>query len=136
MRQLSIRTARHEHGVRSDAEWAAKQQAFMARSVAAGLSEATELFDVDAPVVAFIHTGCWSAECPCGNGLRVEPEWRIARCFACGAVYRHVVLPTADERLNIEHVLRARPHRQHMNWLPGETCLALALENAQHAVRW
>lgn len=32
-------------------------------------------------------------KCPCGNYPAVDPEWRLACCYACGLIYDDVTIP-------------------------------------------
>lgn len=68
----------------------------------------------------------------CGNCPSVSPDWRVALCWDCGAVYEQ--LEISAEFAAIERLLVARPEVATRNWLPGETIADLARENAEHSI--
>lgn len=78
------------------------------------------------PVLAFISANKWVAQCACGAGNAVNPEWSMTCCFGCGAVHTTVVVPR--EWREIERLLMRRaPLQRH--WMPGETVADLIGEN-------
>ncbi len=79
----------------------------------------------------FVAGGMWQLRCGCGNCPSVSPEWGVARCWDCGAVYEGIVIPRAAA---IERVLLRRPVLSTRNWAPGETVADLERENAEHGV--
>lgn len=87
-------------------------------------------------VFAYVTGGMWQVPCACGNRPSVSPEWKIARCFDCGFVYReHVIaLPSSHEVSEIERLLVLRPHLATRNWLPTETVADLRAENAAFGI--
>jgi hypothetical protein len=86
----------------------------------------------DATVLPRIEHGRWCALCPaCAQTMAVSPEWRLALCFACGAEYASLELPS-DWR-GIESALLAR-EVVNRNWLPGESVADLATENETYGV--
>lgn len=80
---------------------------------------------------AYVNHGRWLVQCSCGNGAFTHPEWRVACCAECGAVFRGVVFP--ENRAEIEAVLLKRPMRKSHNW-DGEPLLALKAENVLHGI--
>lgn len=86
---------------------------------------------VSADVWARVNHGRWLADCQrCGQGMFTHPEWRIACCAECGAVYRGVVFPEAIA--DITRLLLQRPRRDTQNWEPGESLTRLRFENLLH----
>jgi len=80
---------------------------------------------------AFVSGGCWVCLCPCGNAPAVDPEWRLAACFECGAIYHGIDVP--KEWRNMERVLVARPKMAHRNAVaPPESVDSLVAENEAH----
>lgn len=80
-----------------------------------------------------VAQGAWQIECAtgCGNFPSVSPEWGIALCYDCGAVYEDIMIPEAAE---IERLLVRRQRLANRNWLPGETVADLARGNAAHGL--
>lgn len=66
-----------------------------------------------------VEGGKWLVPCACGNYPSVHPDWQLACCFECGAVYEGLVLPA--EASAIEQALLERPHPALRAWRPGET---------------
>lgn len=85
---------------------------------------------VGEPKRAIVTGGFWKLLCDCGNAPSVEPSWKLACCFECGAMYEDVVIP--DEWREIEATLLARPLMATRNWLPGETVDELLSETSEH----
>jgi hypothetical protein len=71
----------------------------------------------------------WQLICPCGNTPLYDPEWQLACCFSCGAIYRQA--PPDDWR-EIEAVMVKRHHIDHRHMLPGQTVEELRQENRDH----
>lgn len=79
---------------------------------------------------ARINHGRWLADClSCGQGMFTRPDWRIACCGECGAVYNGVIFPPRLDEIVL--VLLARPDRRNHNW-DGESVWKLKLENRLH----
>lgn len=79
---------------------------------------------------ARINHGRFLADClSCGSGMFTRPDWRLACCAECGAVYNGVIFP---ERIAaIVLLLLARPRRENQNW-ERESVWKLTLENRLH----
>jgi len=77
----------------------------------------------------YVAMGKWVLRCACGNAPSVHPEWHVARCFECGAVYEHVTMPA--QAREIERVLIERPMKNR-GWLPTETLDELQADNERH----
>lgn len=121
----------HQHNVPTRAAYAARQAAF----IQAGRVRYPRLtwrdpVTVDDPIPAVISGGFWIVHCPCGNGPAADPEWRLACCFECGAMYTSVVVPAAWR--GIESALLERSEMATRNWLPGETVGDLQRETLAH----
>lgn len=65
----------------------------------------------------FVSGGMWQVRCAtpgCGNAPMVSPEWRVALCWDCGAVYEGLAIPA--DAAEIERVLVLRQHLGWRNW--------------------
>jgi|TARA_Y100000310_G_scaffold98201_1_gene95919 hypothetical protein len=71
----------------------------------------------------------WQIVCICGNYPLYDPEWQLACCYSCGAIYEQA---PPEEWREIERVLVARPKLGMRHWLPGETLADLVAENLAH----
>lgn len=126
--QTVILSPREYHNARSLAELRRKHQAFLSRKRRAGHRVAHHVMPM--PVVARIDHGSWVADCPCGAGMAVEPDWGVALCFGCGAEHS-ITLPEASDRETLEALLLARPHMKNRNWHPSESLTSIRNENTQ-----
>ncbi len=79
--------------------------------------------------LAFVSDGRWVVDCLCGNGPSASPEWGVAICCECGALYR----PTFPaDAATAETTLLARPWPQQRHYQPDRQTLAdLQHENAR-----
>ena len=84
------------------------------------------------PRDVYVTFGKWLIRCVCGNAPSVSPEWRLACCLECGAVFESLSIP--DDYQAIESMLLARPALVNQAWLQPETVDDLAAENAAHGV--
>lgn len=124
----------HAHEVRSDAEYATKQAATIAHNATVHPSRTWQMpWEADQEttrqVVPFINHGRWVVMCLCMNASSYSPEWQVARCFECGAVYR--VAPPEHSQA-AEKILMRRPKMSNRNWVPYETLDELRAENLEH----
>ncbi|MDP3717086.1 MAG: hypothetical protein Q8T13_04870 [Acidobacteriota bacterium] len=131
-----IRGASRLHNVKTPEELAAKHEAEIRARADLGLLDVAIPFVASTLVHARVDGGEWLIDCECGAGNAVEPGWPEARCFACGAVHTVVAIPDEETRLNIEHVLSCRPLARNRWWRHGEDLVGLAIENAEHGVRF
>ena len=67
--------------------------------------------------------------CACGNYPAYDPEWQLACCFTCGAIYRQA---PPDGWTEIERVLLSRPLQNTRHMLVGQTLDELRAENREH----
>lgn len=81
--------------------------------------------------IAWAAGGKWIVTCICGDAPIASPEWDIARCLACGAVYRNILWP--EDREALENVLCVRPSFQR-TWRPPQTLDDLRAENAERGL--
>lgn len=82
---------------------------------------------------AKVNHGRWLVDCPaCGSGAFTHPEWRLACCANCGAVYRGVNFPEQIEE--VTRLLLERPRRETQNWVAGEALWKLRFENRVHGL--
>lgn len=85
----------------------------------------------DERVPARVNHGRWLTDCQaCYEGVLTHPEWKIACCGNCGAVYRDVIFP--PDIAEITRILLERPKRETQNWEPGESIAKLKFENILH----
>lgn len=129
----TLMTPLHVHGVRTEADYRALQSQFIARGrqVRPALQWRDPWVCADQPDV-FVAGGKWLVACACGNAPSVSPEWRLALCFECGAIYEGVTMP--PDAAAIEAVLSRRPHPINRAWRRPETVEDLQRENAAHGV--
>jgi hypothetical protein len=123
-----IGTARQAHGAISPADYRQRQAVFIARNE---LKRPDLRFgqphDDASALVARISGGWWIVDCgSCGNCPSTDPDWAIACCFECGAVYVGVIFP--DNRIELEAALLVRPMK-YRHWAPPETVENLQAEN-------
>lgn len=109
-------------GARTPEQFRRRAQAITAR---------TKVEHEDGVFIARVEHGRWLADCPCGSGVAVHPEWPNAGCLECGRWWP-VVLPS-DWKV-IEDVLIARPQALNRGWLIGETVEKLEAENEQRGL--
>jgi hypothetical protein len=126
-------TARENHGVKSVGDYLEKHAAFMAKLARRGarflVHKAVE------PIAARIDANRWLVDCSCGNCCATDPDWGIACCYACGAVYLTVTFPAVDDREQLEAVLVERTNLMDRAWAPGETLVGLVAENVSIEAR-
>lgn len=91
------------------------------------LGQRVQVHASKAPVQARVDAGTWLIDCECGSGNAVDPEDKVALCFACGAVHENVEFP--DDVKGIERLLLARPAQWRRGWRPGESSRDLLREN-------
>lgn len=132
--KFSIATARDQHLVKSEAELRAKHAKSIAKMIDRGV-RGIRVHESSLPKAARVNHGNWIFDCECGAGVAADPGYSAGYCFGCGAIHTNVVMPAEEERLNIEHVLLARPRTANRNWHPGETLIELLADNGQIGAR-
>ena len=121
----------HAHGVRTPEEYLAKQRQHLQElRIARSAQGFRDPWIAIARPAAFISGGRWVLMCACGNAPSVDPDWLLAACFECGAIYHAFELPA--ERTTIERLLLERPQMRNRNWRAPETVEDLAAENEEH----
>lgn len=135
MPHLSVMlTPLHIHNVRTPDEYRRAQlETLMSLkrshpSLFAGISVFLSL----AKPTVFVSGGKWVVRCLCGNAPSVDPEWRMALCFECGAQYEGLDIP--EEHREIAALLLRRPNVSNRHWSPPETVADLEAENRAHGV--
>lgn len=89
---------------------------------------------------ARIEHGRWLVDCvACSTvtspqAAMAHPDWRLACCGECGAVYDKVQFPMRPVRLEIERLLLFRA-RENRNWFPLESVDDIRQENRAHGVK-
>jgi hypothetical protein len=86
-------------------------------------------------VHAWIGGGRWIVTCTtvgCANAPATHPEWKVARCFECGAVYDNVIFPPNVDA--IVDALLQRPVVATRSWCVDESVAQLLSENVAHGI--
>lgn len=127
--------AKHVHAhVRTEADYRARHLEAMRRAVAMYPNLDCRLpWRPETQPAVFVAGGFWQVRCVtpgCGNYPAVQPEWGLALCWDCGAVYDGLQVPDATD---IERVLMRRP-MVHRNWIQPETVADLERENRAHGL--
>ena len=78
-----------------------------------------------------VRQGRWLVACPCGNYPVYDPDWHLAVCLDCAAVY-HVTPPPRWRE--IEACLMRRSDVATRNMEAGETLTTLRRENDAHGL--
>jgi hypothetical protein len=66
------------------------------------------------PPHVFIGQGAWRVTCACGEVPPADPNWKLACCAGCGAIFEGLQFP--DNREQIEAVLSLRRDPTTRNW--------------------
>jgi len=121
-------TPLHVHGVRTAAEYRAKQRQYIAtaRLAMPALNWRDPWLSLDHPDV-LIASGKWLVWCACGNYPSVDPVARLACCFECGAIYEQLTMPIEADA--IAAVLVKRPRIGTRTWIAPQTVDDLREEN-------
>jgi len=98
------------------------------------LHDAAMVHESSVVLVARIDHGRWIVDCLCGAGVYTHPEWRLACCVDCGAIYHDIVMPSAPAIAALTRLLLARARRENQHWSPGESLDRLKAENLAHNV--
>jgi hypothetical protein len=93
------------------------------------------------PVMApFINGGRWGVLCGCMGLVSYDPDWQLACCGGCGAIYEALEPPDGWEEA--EQLLLQRDQMNQRHWLPQggfghapESVEDLARENRAHGLR-
>lgn len=82
--------------------------------------------------IAQVIGGRWVVPCTsCKNDALYDPEWQLACCGECGAVFSNIAPP--EDRVLAELVLMARAVDSSRNWNPATETLAMLIqENREH----
>jgi hypothetical protein len=121
----------HRLGVRTPAEYRKRQAAILAhnRAVAPAKTHGVP-WETDEPIAAHIGVSAWRVRCTCGEAPPADPEWQLACCAGCGAIYTKVVFP--ERREEIEAVLVKRAKFTDRNWKQPWTVEDLQQQNVEH----
>lgn len=76
-----------------------------------------------------ISGGRWVVVCGCGNAPSYDPDWRMACCLECGAIYLKVDPPADWEEK--ERVVMARPVMGTRHARPDESLAELIRQNME-----
>ena len=122
----------HVLGVATPEEYERLQLSYLQRQSRAS-RQTLEIWDVADSVDAYIRGSKWIVNCVCGNAPSASPEWNVARCLECGAVFRNIRWPA--DRTMIECLLLLRRSSSERAWHPGESVEDLRQENIGHGIR-
>jgi len=118
-------------GVRTPAEYRARQAHFLALNrVALPDRTHSEPWESAAPITAHVGVSAWRVVCACGDAPPADPDWHLACCSACGAIYVNVVFP--EDREALEAVLLKRARFADRNWRAPWTVADLQAQNVDH----
>lgn len=107
-----IRTAEDIHQVRTVADYHIAHEKALGRLRVRGMNVSMHAAPDGQPVI--INGGRAVISCDCGGVEAASVMLDEARCFACGAIYRHLTVPSAWD--DICDVLLARPVERTRNW--------------------
>ena len=128
-----LMTPLHVNGCRTEAEYRTKQHAAMAQGRAHYPQfKWSDPWICGDAVTVVVSGGKWLVCCRCGNYPSVHPDWRLALCFECGAMYERVQMPA--DAVAIEAVLVERPSLANRAWLPHESVDDLIRQNIAHQI--
>jgi hypothetical protein len=126
-----IQTARHAHpNVNTETDYRQRQGEALASVQRAYPNMPTRgVHKAETKPAAFISGGRWLVECTeCGNCPVIEPDWKLALCYECGAVYEDIDMP--EDRTEIERLLLLRKSSYSVRyWNPHLTLDHLREEN-------
>lgn len=127
-----IMTPLHIHNAQSAADYKTKQRLYIAnaRRQYPALVWRDPWLALERPEVQIL-AGKWLVWCACGNYPSVHPEWRLACCFECGAIYEDLVITA--EAIEVARLLARRPSVANRGWL-GESLDTIRAENLAHGV--
>lgn len=81
-------------------------------------------------LIVRINHGRWVADCTaCNTGMLTRPDWNLACCSVCGAIYEGTLKFPADSR--IEALIRLRPDITTQHWDHLQTAEDLLRENQE-----
>jgi len=122
------------HGVRTDVEYRQAQRDHLLRLRQSRPSLAVrEPWRAQERPPVIVSGGKWLVRCACGNAPSVAPEWRLALCFECGAVYEDLAMPEGQTEISAALLERQSASQRH--WTPGETAADLRAENRRNGVK-
>lgn len=95
------------------------------------LTRGDKIWTPDNPhVLAYINHGRWVINCvACHKGVLTRPDWNLACCSECGAIYEGTITFPQDPR--IEQLLKLRPDRSTQSWDHLQTAEDLLRENKE-----
>lgn len=107
------------HNVATPQAFLAAQTAAIAGNLAArpGMTWRPPFDAIAAPQLGgpFINGGRWGVWCPCQGLASYDPDWQLACCFNCGAIYR---LAPPEGWARAEALLMGREQMVNRHWLP------------------
>ena len=122
-----IATPEHIHGVLTAEEYEKIHKAHMQTLQRARPAlQFPDPHDAESGAVVHVSGGKWVVYCECNNAPSAHPEWGVARCLDCGAVYRELKWPEHLKELQALLVQRPTINR---HWTPAETLEDVRDEN-------
>ena len=85
-----------------------------------------------APLIAYVNQGRYVADCVCGDGVLLDPDWSLGVCLGCYTV--HLAITWPSDLRQIADALGVRPALRFQNWRPGESVSLLRAENVAHGI--
>lgn len=81
-------------------------------------------------VDAIVNHGRWIAICRwCGTGMFTRPDWGVAYCAECGAIYDKGMVRFKNDASKIAELLCLRIKREEQNWDSSQSLAELIDEN-------
>jgi hypothetical protein len=118
-------------GVRTPDEYRANQRRILALNRRAAPHKVhCDPWETEEAILAHVGASAWRVRCVCGEAPPADPEWRLACCSACGAVYVNVVFPVDWRALEV--VLLKRRKFMDRNWRHPWTVEDLRQQNTDH----
>lgn len=105
------------------------EAAYRTRIIAAARKAGTVPAVLGSVLTAYVNNGRWVADCPCGAGVSIHPDWQFAGCLGCFGTFTVIRVP-ADWQV-IERALLVRPITNR-HWLPFEDLDDLQRQNVDH----
>ena len=117
----TIMTPLHVHSVKTEGHYRAMQRAYIAKGRAKfhALNWKDPWTFIGVKPDVMVDGGKLLVKCECGNYPSVHPEWKLALCFECGAIYEGLEMPPNLDK--IEKALAKRKHPAYRGWVKGET---------------
>lgn len=128
----TIGTPREAHGVDTVEKYFALANSIRSKGMSVLPTRTWLPFRDVLHAVPEINCGRWIVRCECGNCPSASPEWDLAICLECFAVYKDIEFP--EDYRDLETILMERPKMLNRNWFPIETAADLLTQNIANGV--